>query len=144
MDDHEYDAELAANISSEPESSDQEHADQDNRQSADNTLKSNECDREDSGLSADEVGDSWWKRLHFSYFTFSKEVMLWKPEHNENISGECIRCKQTCKGQLQSTTNWLRHIKVIYNLVKIQRGLTCINHAAVLLFRNTKICTTAT
>ena len=85
MDDHEYDAELAANIyiSSEPESSDQEHADQDNRQSADNTLKSNECDREDSGLSADEVGDSWWKRLHFSYFTFSKEVMLWKPEHND-------------------------------------------------------------
>jgi hypothetical protein len=42
MDDHEYDAELAANISSEPESSDQEHADQDNRQPADNTLKSNE------------------------------------------------------------------------------------------------------
>jgi hypothetical protein len=83
MDDHEYDAELAANISSEPESSDQEHADQDNRQSADNTLKSNECDREDSGLSADEVGDSWWKRLHFSYFmfTFQNSQLIRFPIH---------------------------------------------------------------
>ncbi|KAK4017105.1 hypothetical protein OUZ56_032059 [Daphnia magna] len=83
---HEYDPDLAANISPE------EDTDQESRHSVDmpdHTLKSNECDRSDADSSADEVGDSCWKRLHFSYFTFSKEVMASKPKKNTKIRGEC-------------------------------------------------------
>lgn len=119
-----YDSEKARNISPErasnssQESSDSSFdlSDEDNSHSPLNRKKSNtagfksEKTREDV---AEDEGNCWYSRSCFSYFTFSPELMKSKPKGSANIKGTCKKCFMACSGQVQSTTNWLRHIKVM-------------------------------
>lgn len=99
---HEYDENVACNISPERQST--------NGSYVFSTLESNHSS-EDEDVEAE--GSCWYNRSCFSFFTFAPELMQSKPKDNDNIKGNCKKCFQTCSGQVQSTTNWMRHIKVM-------------------------------
>jgi hypothetical protein len=126
---HEYDENVARNISLERQSSNgsyvsstlESNNSSEDEENSHGTLHRKKSDRagvhigkacdEDKDVEAE--GSCWYNRSCFSFFTFAPELMQSKPKDNDNIKGNCKKCFQTCSGQVQSTTNWMRHIKVM-------------------------------
>jgi hypothetical protein len=124
---HEYDENVALNISTERQRSNGNYisftleSNSEDEENSHSTLHRNKSDQSgfhigktgDEDKDAEAEGSCWYNRTCFSFFTFTPELLQSKPKDNDNIKGNCKKCFQTCSGQVRSTTNWMRHIKVM-------------------------------
>ncbi len=122
---YQYDENVARNISPERQSSNgssisstsESSQPSEDEETSHSTLHRKAIDKAGFhiGKTRDEDKDveAWHSRPCFSYFTFAQELLQSKPKDNDNIKGICKKCFKTCSGQVRSTSNWVRHIKVM-------------------------------
>ena len=61
------------------------------------------------------MGDAWYTKHIFDYFSFPKSVTESVPESNVNISGKCKLCNKLQSGWINVNSYFRRHV-VIYHI----------------------------